>query len=83
MKLEEFIKEVLTEIVSGIRSAQEARGGAFIVPASDGGHDYAKHPRVSSSARIKSTIVDFDIALTVEEASKGTGGGGIKVLGIG
>jgi len=83
MKLDEFVKEVLTEIISGIRNAQEAEGGAFIVPGGDGGHDYAKHPRVSSSARIKSTIVDFDIALTVEESSKGSGGGGLKVFGMG
>ncbi|MFC7513574.1 hypothetical protein ACFQUU_01005 [Herbaspirillum sp. GCM10030257] len=83
MKLDEFIKEVLSEIVSGIRSAQEVDGGAFIVPGGDGGHQYANHPRVSSSARLKSTIVDFDIALTVEESSKSSGSGGVKVVGIG
>ena len=83
MKLDEFVKEVLIEIVAGIRSAQEIEGGAFIVPSGDGGHDYAKHPRVSSSARIKSTIVDFDIALTVEDSSKAEGSGGLKVWGIG
>ncbi|HLF96453.1 MAG TPA: hypothetical protein VI457_04860 [Methylococcaceae bacterium] len=83
MNLNEFVKEVLTEIVSGIRAAQEVEGGAFIVPGGDGGHEYAKHPRVSSSARIKSTIVDFDIALTVEDSTKGSGGGGLKVFGIG
>lgn len=83
MKLDEFVKEVLTEIVSGIRSAQESEGGAFIAPSGDGGHEYANHPRVSSSARLKSTIVDFDIALTVEESSKSSGSGGVKVVGIG
>ena len=82
MNLDEFIKEVLTQVVSGIRSAQAAEGGAFIVPSGDGGHDYATHPRVSSSARLKSTIVDFDIALTVEDSNKGSGGGGLKVFGI-
>lgn len=83
MNLDEFVKEVLSQIISGIRSAQEVKGGAFVVPNGDGGHDYAKHPRFSSSARIKSTIVDFDIALTVEDASKGSGGGSLKVFGIG
>lgn len=83
MKLNEFVKEVLTEIISGIRGAQDVEGGAFIVPSGDGGHEYAIHPRVSSSARIKSTIVDFDIALTVEDSSMGAGGGGLKVFGIG
>lgn len=83
MNLAEFVKEALIEIVSDIRSAQEAEGGAFIVPGGDGGHDYAKHPRVSSSARLKTTIVDFDIALTVEDSSKGGGSGSLKVFGIG
>jgi hypothetical protein len=83
MKLSEFVQEVLTEIISGIRAAQSIDGGAFVVPSGDGGHDYAKHPRVSSSARLKSTIVDFDIALTVEDSSKGGGGGALKVFGMG
>jgi hypothetical protein len=83
MNLNEFITEVLIEIVSGIRSAQEQKGGAFIVPSSDGGHEYAKHDRVSSSARLKSTIVDFDIALTVEDSSRSGGSGGLRVAGIG
>lgn len=83
MKLSEFVQEVLTEIISGIRGAQATAGGAFVVPSGDGGHDYARHPRVSSSARLKSTIVDFDIALTVEDSSKGGGSGGLKVFGMG
>jgi hypothetical protein len=83
MDLDEFIKEVLVEVVSGIRDAQQAEGGAFIVPCSDGGHEYANHARFSSSGRLKSTIVDFDIALTVEDSAKAEGGGGLKVWGIG
>ena len=83
MKLSEFVQEVLTEIVAGIRAAQSAPGGAYVVPAGDGGHEYAKHPRMSSSSRLKSTIVDFDIALTVEDSAKGGGGGALKVFGIG
>ncbi|MDN7176938.1 hypothetical protein M0D69_02655 [Caballeronia sp. SEWSISQ10-4 2] len=81
--MNEFVKEVLTEIVAGVRGAQDAEGGAFIVPSGDGGHKYADHDRFSSSARIKSTVVDFDIALTVEESGKTVGGGQIKVRGIG
>lgn len=83
MNLSEFVQEVLTEVVAGIRAAQAGEGGAFVVPSGDGGHQYASHPRLSASARLKSTVVDFDIAVTVEDASKGGGGGGIKVFGIG
>jgi hypothetical protein len=82
MKLDEFVKEVLSQIISGVRQAQAIDGGAYVVPDGDGGHNYASHPRVSSSAQIKSTIVDFDIALTVEDSSKGSGGGGLKVFGF-
>ena len=84
MELNQFIKEVLTNIVSGIRSAQEQEGvGPFVVPSGDSGHDYATHSRFSNSAQLKSTIVDFDIALTVEESGKTAGGGVLKVAGIG
>ncbi|WP_157647239.1 hypothetical protein [Burkholderia ubonensis] len=83
MNLSEFVREVLVEVVSGIRNAQQTEGGAFIVPSGDGGHDYAKNARFSSSARLKSTIVDFDIALTVEDSAKAGGSGGLKVWGIG
>jgi hypothetical protein len=84
MELKEFVKTVLSQIVSGIREAQGIDGvGAFIVPSQIGGHDYASHPRVSIKARLTSTIVDFDIAVTVEESTSKSGGGGLKVAGIG
>jgi len=84
MELNEFVKTVLSQIVSGIRKAQEIKGvGAFIVPSGIGSHDYAAHPRVSIKARISSTIVDFDIAVTAEEGKSASGGGGLKVAGIG
>jgi hypothetical protein len=82
MQLREFIKTVMTEIVEGVRDAQDQNGGAFIVPAGDGGHKYADHPRFAASARMKSTIVDFDVAITAEDAAKIEGGAGIKVLSI-
>jgi hypothetical protein len=82
MQLREFIKSVLTEIVDGVRDAQDRNGGAFVVPAGDGGHKYAEHPRFSNSARLKSTIVDFDVAITAEDTDTIEGGAGIKVMSI-
>lgn len=82
MQLREFIKEVLTQIVDGVRDAQEPNGGAFVVPGGDGGHKYADHPRFAASARLKSTIVDFDVAVTAEDAGKIGGGAGVKVMSI-
>lgn len=82
MQLREFIKETLTQIVGGVRDAQEQNGGAFVVPAGDGGHKYADHPRFAANARLKSTVVDFDIAVTAEDSDKVEGGGGIRVLSV-
>jgi hypothetical protein len=84
MELDKFVASVLTEIISGIRDAQTVAGvGPFIVPGGIGGHDYAAHPRVSIKARLSSTIVDFDVAVTAEESGATTGVGGVNVLGIG
>lgn len=84
MELDNFVTTVLTNIVSGIRKAQEAdETGAFVVPGGIGGHEYAKHPRVSISGLLSSTVVDFDIAITVEESKSKSGSGGLKVAGIG
>ena len=82
MQLREFIKEVLTQIVAGVRDAQEPNGGAFVVPAGDGGHKYADHARFAASARLKSTIVDFDVAITAEDSDKVEGGAGVKVFSV-
>ncbi|SFM52462.1 hypothetical protein [Nitrosomonas communis] len=84
MELDEFIKSVIVKVLSGIRQAQdEEKVGAFVVPGKEGGHEYPKNARVSSSARLKSTIIDFDVAITVESSDKTAGGGGLKIAGIG
>lgn len=84
MDLDEFIKSVLVKVLSGIKQAQaEESVGSFVVPGNDGGHEYPKNARVSSSARLKSTIIDFDVAITVEASDKTTGGGDLKILGFG
>lgn len=84
MELDEFVTSILSDIVKGIQDAQASDSvGKYVAPSGIGGHDYAKHNRVSSGGRLSSTIVDFDIAVTVEETSNVSGSGGIKVAGIG
>ncbi|WP_416139925.1 hypothetical protein ACM26W_05985 [Halomonas sp. HK25] len=84
MELDEFVKSVLVNVLSGVKKAQNSEGvGAFVVPSGDGGHDYPKNSRVSSSARLKSTIIDFDVAVTVESSDTTSGGGGLKIAEIG
>lgn len=82
MQLRDFVNEVLTQIVDGVRDAQKPNGGAFVVPAGDGGHKYADHPRFAASARIKSTIVDFDVAITAEDSDKANAKAGVKVFSV-
>ena len=79
MELDEFVKSVLIQILSGVREAQkdEALGG-LVVAGKDGGHDYPKNSRVSSSAQLKSTIIDFDVAISVETTDKASGSAGIE-----
>lgn len=84
MELDEFIKSVLVKVLSGIRQAQDEKSvGAFVVPGGDGGHEYPKNARVSNSALLKSTIIDFDVAITIESSDKTAGGSGIRIAGIG
>jgi hypothetical protein len=84
MNLDEFVKTALVNILTGIRQAQETEVvGAFVVPAGIGGHDFAKHARLLNAARLTSTIVDFDIAVTVEDGSSVGGGGGLRIAGFG
>ncbi|MFS8171402.1 hypothetical protein [Vreelandella titanicae] len=84
MEIDEFVKSVLEKVLTGIREAQSNEAiGAFVVAGRDGGHEYPKNARVSSSARLKSTIIDFDIAVTVETGGKTAGSGGVKIAGIG
>ena len=84
MELDEFVKSVLVNVLSGVREAQETESvGAFVVPGGDGSHAYPKNSRVSSSARLKSTIIDFDVAVTVESSDKAGGGGSLKIAGFG
>lgn len=84
MNLDQFINSVLVSVLSGIKRAQEdAIIGAYVVPGGDGGHQYPQNARVSYNAKIKSTIIDFDVAITVETSDKANGGGGLKIAGMG
>lgn len=84
MELDEFVKTVLVQVLSGVCEAQKhPTVGAFVVSGKDGGHQLPSNSRVSSSARLKSTIIDFDVAVSVESYDKVSGSGGLKVAGIG
>lgn len=84
MELNDFVKTVLVQVLSGVREAQKDKNvGAFVVSGKDGGHQLPSNSRVSNSAQLKSTIIDFDVAISVESFDKVSGRGGLKVAGIG
>jgi hypothetical protein len=82
MNLDEYVKETLLAIVRGVVSAQsDATAGQYVgrapnAPPRGGsalplGMDWHDNPI---------TLVSFDVATTVSEASSGGGGVGIKVV---
>jgi len=84
MELDEFVKSVLVQVLSGVRAAQKDPDvGAFVVTKMDGGHEIPENSRVSSNSMLKSTIIDFDVAISAETTDKVGGSGGLKVAGIG
>ncbi|MFA6446122.1 MAG: hypothetical protein WCW14_02625 [Candidatus Paceibacterota bacterium] len=79
MKLDEFITQSLLDIRNGVRKANEQ------IAKIDGGTlgiDQAAHFQMGPYGD-ESGRVSFDIAVTVEDSSKGNVGAGIKVLGLG
>jgi hypothetical protein len=84
VELDKFIEAVLIQVLSGIRAAQELPSvWAFVVSGKDGGHELPRNSRVSSSAQLKSTIIGFDVAISVDASDKVSGTCGLKVAGIG
>ncbi len=81
MELREFITESLTEIIAGIQDAQDAeQTGAFIVPSGVGiGDSFPENRGVRHRARLLTTVVQFDIAVTAEANQTRTGKAGLKI----
>lgn len=93
MKLGEFIAQTLTEIVTGISSAQDniLENGAVINPKhvwwSDSDNSYKTSMRNYKDGTIDEepfvSEIDFDILLTVGEDEKAQGGLGIFATAFG
>jgi hypothetical protein len=80
MNLQEFVTASLTDILNGIIEAQRTAGiGGLIAPDGIGTHQFAKDSGVVHDQRVTSTVVKFDIAITVEQSKSGGGGAGIRI----
>lgn len=85
MDLKDFVKETLVQISSGVRESIEAvrESGGFTNPAA------ARNVKSDSGSHFGSMgegqnvfLVDFDVAVTVDENSDLSGGGKLKVAGL-
>lgn len=80
MDLKEFVTKSLTDIVAGIIDAQRTVGvGGLIAPDGIGSHQFAPDSGVVNATRIVSTVVKFDVAITVEHSKSGAAGAGIRI----
>jgi hypothetical protein len=79
MNLSEFIDETLTEILSGIRSAQKKEGGGAIGAQMHVGTTHGNLLHGGTSGYF--TIVDFDVSVAAETSAGGKAG--LRVMSIG
>lgn len=79
MELKEFIAETLSQIIEGVKIAQEYENGDN-VNASMAGADFGGH-LINVGTYGVATRVDFDVSVTAE--TKGGAGAKLTVFGVG
>jgi len=79
MELKEFVAETLSQIIEGVRIAQQSEEGAN-VNAAMAGADFGGHI-VNVGTYGVATRVDFDVAVSAE--TKGGAGAKLSVFGVG
>lgn len=80
MEIREFVRDVLIDVIEGIKEAQRREGaGGYIAPDAIGGHVFPADSGVSHSSRIVSTVVKFDMAVTAETGRTGGGAGKVRI----
>ena len=85
MDLKDFVKETLVQISSGVQESIEAvrESGGFTNPAAAGNVKSDSGSHFGSMGEGQNVfLVDFDVAVTVDENSGLSGGGKLKVAGI-
>ncbi len=80
MEIREFVRDVLVDIIEGIKEAQKREGaGGYIAPDAIAGHKFSADSGVHHESRITSTVVKFDMAVTAETSKSGGGSGKIRI----
>lgn len=85
MDLKDFVKETLVQISTGVQESIEAvrESGGFTNPAATGKVKSDNSSHFGSMGEGQNVfLVDFDVAVTVDESSESSGGGKLKVAGV-
>ena len=85
MDLKDFVKETLVQISVGVQESIEAvrESGGYANPAASGNVKSDSSSHFGSMGEGQNVfLVDFDVAVTVDDASEISGGGKLKVAGI-
>jgi hypothetical protein len=73
--------ECLGDLIEGIKEAQSKEGvGGYVAPDAIGSHTFPAGSGVSNSARLTSTVVKFDMAVTAETSQATSGEGKAKIV---
>lgn len=85
MNIDEFIKNVTESIIKGIKEAQLGVHAENVVPDFLGRFmpNYDGHEGIKFIGGLAVTFVDFNIEVSVEDASKTDGKAGVNVVGLG
>lgn len=81
MDLRKFIAETLTQIVCGIKDAQENMVDFQKEKESEYTAPYI-NPNPVSEHHKKLSEIEFDVAVTVSDGKSAEGGGGLSVMGV-
>jgi hypothetical protein len=85
MKLQEFVKETLREIIAGVQEAQTyaATTGARINPDEDHARANTSYIDTSDGGIAPIKEIDFDVAVTSTDTTEAQAGAGIFVAALG
>ncbi|MGI9012859.1 MAG: hypothetical protein ACR2GY_01255 [Phycisphaerales bacterium] len=83
MNLKDFVAQTLVQIAEGVTKAAKGAGesGAIVNPEISV-HSMAD-PGMTSRKRPKNQLIEFDLAVTVDNSSSAKAGAGLRVFGIG
>jgi len=85
MKLQEFVKETLREVIAGVKKAQTyaADNGAEVNPAAATKQPGKRRVPGSAGGFVVVQEIEFDVAVTSTDTTEGQAGVGIFVAGLG